>query len=155
VLKKAQEVVASGDVRAIVDFGIELDRTIKAESQELEEIKRVLREVGETTLADRRTEKTVQVEGHLGVVTVTYPADAPKLKAGVDLAASEAGIPEDVFKTLFRGGLPGQTTAARPRGSADDPRPHRRSEKHPTHRLAEVALYLGKNDAAYAQETMG
>lgn len=102
MLKKAQEVVASGDVRAIVDFGIELDRTIKAESQELEEIKRVLREVGETMLADRRTEKTVQVEGHLGVVTVTYPADTPKLKAGVDLAASEAGIPEDVFKTLFR-----------------------------------------------------
>jgi hypothetical protein len=102
MLKTAQEVVASGDARAIVDFGIELDRTIKAEALELEEIKRVLRQMGETELADRRTEKTVQLKGHLGVATVTFPADSPKLKPGVDLAASEAGIPEDVFRQLFR-----------------------------------------------------
>ncbi len=102
MLRTAAEVVASGDVPSIVDFGIELDRTIKGESQELDEIKRVLRQIGETELADRRTEKTVQLEGHLGVVTVTYPADFPKLKPGVDLLASEAGIPEDVFKLLFR-----------------------------------------------------
>jgi hypothetical protein len=102
MLRTAAEVVASGDVPSIVDFGIELDRTIKSESQELDEIKRVLRQIGETGLADRRTEKTVQLEGHLGVVTVTFPADSPKLRPGVDLLASEAGIPEDVFKLLFR-----------------------------------------------------
>ncbi len=102
MLRTAAEVVASGDVRAIVDFGIELDRTIRAESQELEEIKRVLRQMGESGQADRRTKKTVQLEGHLGTVTVTYPADMPKLKSGVDLAASEPGIPPDVFQTLFR-----------------------------------------------------
>lgn len=102
MLRTAQEVVSSGDVPAIVDFGIELDRQIKSESTELEEIKRVLRQVGETDLADRRTEKTVQIDGHLGAVTVTYPADTPKLKPGVDLVASEAGIPEHVFKLLFR-----------------------------------------------------
>lgn len=102
MLRTAQEVVASGDVPSIVDFGIELDRTIKRESQELDEIKRVLRQIGGTDLADRRTEKTVQLEGHLGNVTVTYPADTPRVKPGVDLLASEAGIPEDVFKLLFR-----------------------------------------------------
>lgn len=102
MLKTAQEVVASGDVPSIVDFGIELDRTIKADAQELDVIKRVLRQIGETNLADRRTEKTVQLEGHLGVVTVTFPADTPRVKPGVDLLASEAGIPEDVFKLLFR-----------------------------------------------------
>lgn len=102
MLKTAQEVVASGDVPSIVDFGIELDRTIKADAQELDAIKRVLRQIGETNLADRRTEKTVQLEGHLGVVTVTFPADTPRVKPGVDLLASEAGIPEDVFKLLFR-----------------------------------------------------
>lgn len=102
MLKTAQEVVTSGDVPSIVDFGIELDRTIKADSTELDVIKRVLRQIGESNLADRRTEKTVQLEGHLGVVTVTYPADTPRVKSGVDLLASEAGIPEDVFKLLFR-----------------------------------------------------
>lgn len=102
MLRTAAEVVASGDVPTIVDFGIELDRSIKAEAQELEEVKKALRRIGETRLADRRTEKSVQLEGHLGIVTVTFPADAPKLKPGVDLAASEAGIPEDVFRLLFR-----------------------------------------------------
>ncbi len=102
MLRTAQEVVASGDVPAIVDFGIELDRTLKADGAQLEEIKRVLRQIGETSLADRRTEQTVQVQGNLGAVTVTYPADSPKLKAGVDIVASEAGIPEQAFKLLFR-----------------------------------------------------
>jgi hypothetical protein len=102
MLKTAQEVISSGNVPAIVDFGIELDRTIKAETQELEEIKKFIREIGGTSLADRRTEKTVQIDGNLGPVTVTYPADAPKLKPGVDLLASEQGIPEDVWKLLFR-----------------------------------------------------
>jgi hypothetical protein len=102
VLKTAQEVIASGDVPAIVDYGIALDRQIKKDSRGLEEIKRVLREIGGTSVADRLTAKTVQVRGHMGEVTITYPADGPKLKPGVDLLASEAGIPEDVFQALFR-----------------------------------------------------
>lgn len=102
MLRTAAEVVASGDVVSIVDFGIELDRTLKAEKQELERVKRYLRQIGETGVGGRRTEKSVEIEGHLGVVTVTYPADVPRLKKGVDLVASEAGIPGEVFRLLFR-----------------------------------------------------
>jgi hypothetical protein len=89
-------------VLAIVDYGIELDRQLRAGGQQLEEIKRFLRKVGETSLADRRTEKTVQIDGNIGVVAVTYPANGPRLRAGVDLLASEEGIPDYVFKRLFR-----------------------------------------------------
>ena len=102
MLRKAQEVIASGDVPAIVDYGIELDRTIKAENTQLEEVKEALRGVGETSLADRQTEKTVQIRGNLGKVTITYPADHPKLRSGVDILASEAGIPPKVFDLLFK-----------------------------------------------------
>lgn len=101
MLKKAQEVIASGNVRTVVDFGIELDREIKDERKELEVIKDFLRKIGETSLADRRTEKTVDVHGNLGSVSITYPADRPKVKSNVDILAAEPGIPEAVFKVLF------------------------------------------------------
>jgi hypothetical protein len=101
MLRRAQEVISSGSVPAVVDFGIELERVQRATTQELEEVKRFLRQIGETDAADRRTEKTVQIEGNLGVVTVTFPAEVLKIKAGVDLLACEEGIPEHVFKMLF------------------------------------------------------
>jgi hypothetical protein len=102
MLKTAQEVMASGDVPTIVDYGIELDRSIKAQSVELEEIKRALRQLGETGIIDRRNEKSVRLEGHLGSVMVTFPSASPRVRSGVDLLASEAGIPGDVFRLLFR-----------------------------------------------------
>jgi hypothetical protein len=102
MLKRAREVISSGSVHAIVDFGVELDRKIKLEVSELEEIKKFLRSLGETSLEDRRSEKSVQIEGNLGVAIVTYPKSTPKLKPGVDLLASEEGIPPDVFRVLFR-----------------------------------------------------
>jgi hypothetical protein len=101
MLKKAQEVIASGDVPAVVDFGIELDRTTKADTAQLNEIKEFLRGFGATEAADRKTEKTVEILGNLGTVSITYPAQSPKLRSGVDLVASEAGIPKHVFELLF------------------------------------------------------
>lgn len=108
MLKTAQEVVASGDVPSIVDFGIELERTMREELVQLEEIKEVLRQLGKRQLGDRRTAaerliaKTVQLSGNLGDVSVTYPGESPKLKPGVDIAASEAGLPSGVFELLFK-----------------------------------------------------
>ncbi len=101
MLKRAREVIASGKVADVVDFGIELDRVLRSTNEELEEVKRFLRQAGEKGLADRLTEKTVRLEGKLGAVTVTFPADSPKLKPGVDLLACEEGIPEDTFNLLF------------------------------------------------------
>lgn len=99
--KTAREVIASGDVRSVIDFGIELDRRIKSQARDLEEVKEYLRTLGLSSVADRRTEHSVQLEGSLGLVQVTYPADTPKVRKGVDLLASEVGVPEGAWKALF------------------------------------------------------
>lgn len=99
--KTAREVIASGDLRSVVDFGIELDRRIKSQSKELEEVKEYLRLLGRSSVADRQTERSVLLEGSLGAVQVTYPADTPKARKGVDLLACEVDVPEGVWRALF------------------------------------------------------
>lgn len=100
MLKSAKDVVASGVTASVVDFAIEADRTIKALTRELEVVKAALREKGLSEAA-LSGENSVEIEGTLGVAQIVMVRPTPKAKKGVDLLASEAGLPSEVFASLF------------------------------------------------------
>ncbi len=100
MLKTAAEVIATGDVRLIVDFGNELDRSIKASIRQLEEVKKYLRD--EAKRQGGKPTFPVFLQGNLGGVSVSFPPLEPRAKKGVDLLAAEAGIPPEVYSALFR-----------------------------------------------------
>jgi len=100
MLKSAKDVVASGETASVVDFAIEADRTIKQLTKELEVVKAALRAKGIAEAA-LTGENSVEIEGNLGKAQIVMVRPAPKAKKGVDLLASEAGLPSEVFASLF------------------------------------------------------
>jgi hypothetical protein len=101
MLKNASEVIASGDLKQVVDFAIETDRTVKASLKELDAAKVYLREEA-TKVAAKTGDSKADLEGNLGVAQVVFPRPCPKVLKGVDLLAAEPGLPPEVFHTLFR-----------------------------------------------------
>ena len=98
MLKRAREVIASGDERAIVDFAIEANRTISRATSELEEAKTFLRRAAQGRAGGRAV---VEIEGNLGVATVSFSRSEPKTKKGRDLKDVEVNLTAEVFAGLF------------------------------------------------------
>lgn len=99
MLKKASEIIALGDDRAVVDFAIEANRELSTIGGELEKAKGHLRKValGRTTEgADQ-----VEIEGGLGVATVVLGGSNVKPRKGQDLRDIEANLSEETFRRLF------------------------------------------------------
>jgi hypothetical protein len=65
MLKSAQEVIASGNDRFVVDYAIEVNRQITAFSKELSTVKKHLRKLGLSRVVAGK--RSVAVEGNLGV----------------------------------------------------------------------------------------
>jgi hypothetical protein len=99
MLKKASEVIASGDLKQVVDFAIETYRTIDGSCEELEVCKGFLREEARKVSGPKSS--CVLLEGNLGAAQVVFPKPLPRVRRGVDLLASEEGLPPGVFRTLF------------------------------------------------------
>jgi len=100
MLKSAKDVVASGNLASMVDFAIESNRTVTSLSSELSEVKNALREIG-ATRAKSEGLNSFEIEGHLGRAQVVLVKPAPRVRKGVDLLASEAGVPPELYATLF------------------------------------------------------
>ena len=100
MLKSAKDVVASGNVGEVVDFAIEANRTIAALTKELEECKVALRASG-VAQAALSGENAIELDGLLGKAQIVMVKATPKVKKGVSLLASEAGLPADIFAALF------------------------------------------------------
>jgi len=100
MLKTAKDVVASGDVSSVVDFAIEANRTISGLTKELEIVKAALRAKG-VELAALSGENAVEFHGYLGAAQIVMVRPSFKVRKGVDLLASEAGLPPEVFNALF------------------------------------------------------
>lgn len=98
--KTAKEVVASGSVRSMVDYAIEVNRQIVASTKELEEMKVALREKGQE-VSNLLGKNQVEIEGNLGVAQITFVKSQVKPKKGVDLLAAEGNLPPEVFNLLF------------------------------------------------------
>jgi hypothetical protein len=98
MLKRAQEVIASGDEKQVVDYAIEANRQVTSASAELDKAKAFLR-----SAALRRAEGafSVELEGHLGVATVSFARSEVKIRKNRDLRDLEVNLPAEVFSALF------------------------------------------------------
>lgn len=100
MLKTAQEVIASGDERAVVDYAVEVNRSISRSQVELDEAKAFLRRLAEARRQDQGD--SVEIDGNLGAATVEFQARPEvKLKKGRDLRDIEANLSEETFRRLF------------------------------------------------------
>lgn len=99
-MKTAKEIVSEGCVSVAVDAAIETNRTITAASKELETLKTYLRAEA-TKVAAVQGGTNAELTGSLGVAQVVFPKATPKTKKGVNLLASEASLPPEVFAALF------------------------------------------------------
>lgn len=99
MLRRAREVISSGDERSVVDYAIEANRTVVQANTELEEAKGFLRKVA---LGRRAGEAlSVELEGNLGVATVNFSRSDPKTRKGKDLKDIEVNLAPEVFAKLF------------------------------------------------------
>lgn len=99
MLKTAQEVIASGDERTIVDYAIEVNRSINRSQAELEEAKAHLRK-----LAAERDDGSlsVEIDGNFGVATVKFQTSPEvKVRKGKNLRDVELNLSVKVFSRLF------------------------------------------------------
>ena len=98
--KTAKEVIAAGDVRAAVDFAIELHRRIAAQGKELDEAKRYLREIAKEEVGASGVRST-EIIGNLGVASVVFERDSIKARREMNLADIEENLSEETFARLF------------------------------------------------------
>lgn len=97
--KTASEVIASGDVRAVVDFAIELHRRIASQGKELDELKRHLREIARDEVEEGA--RSSEIAGHLGVASVVFERDCVKPRKDLNLADIEENLTQETFARLF------------------------------------------------------
>ncbi len=100
MLKRASEVIASGDESSIVDYAIEVNRQIVATTAELEQVKSHLRSLA-LDRTSSLTSGSVELDGCLGAAKVTFTADTVKPKKGRDLKDLEANLSREAFMRLF------------------------------------------------------
>jgi len=98
MLKRAREVIASGDVRQVVDYAIEANRQASQASAELNEAKAFLRT---SALGQADGFDIVELEGNLGVATVSFSRAEAKPRKGWDLKDIEVNLRPEVFSALF------------------------------------------------------
>lgn len=104
--------IAEGDLKAVVDYAIDLNREKAWLDKELEETKVYLR-------AEARNRAggsfAVDLEGNLGTATVTFPGVSMKVRKGRDLQDLEVNVEPVVFSEFFT-----RTVVVVPSMPADD-----------------------------------
>lgn len=98
-MRRARDVIASGDSQAVVEFAVELGRRIHLLTGDLDAVKGWLR----ADARSRRSEESTQVEffGRNGSVTVVFTSDVAKTKPGMSLRDAEVNLPPETFAKLF------------------------------------------------------
>ncbi len=97
--KRASEVIAQGDLGAIVDYVIGLNRKKVRIDQDLDVAKAYLRDRAREKRGGKRE---VELTGLSGEITVTFQDLAFKVKKGADLSELKVNLPETVFAKLFK-----------------------------------------------------
>lgn len=110
--KSAAEIIAEGDLGAVVDLAIELNRQAVEAGKELDELKVYLRGVAK---AKQLGAAEVELEGLSGTISVTFSGLQLKPKKGADLKDLEVNIGPAAFAKLFL-----RTIEIKPAMSADD-----------------------------------
>lgn len=100
MLKTASEIIAQGEIKAVVDFAIEVNRELTAGNRELSQAKGHLREEAKGHLREEEI-TSVDIEGNLGTATVVFDGEVPKIRRGQDLKGIEPNLSEETFAKLF------------------------------------------------------
>lgn len=101
MLKSAKDVLASGDVGAIVDFAIEANRTVAATTKELGSVKSHLRGLAESARRESPETTSVKFEGHLGVAQVVLGKPGFRVRKGMNVTDLRKVLPAEVYDQLF------------------------------------------------------
>ena len=101
IRKTAREVVASGDVKAVIDYAVATDRSIKAETKELEVVKEFLRDEAMDIVAHTGSRSAV-LHGNTGSATVVFPEAKAEPRKGVNLLSVAEVIDPILFTRFFR-----------------------------------------------------
>lgn len=101
MLKSAQDVLASGDVRAIVDFAIEANRTVVSTTAELRVVKLHLRALAEAEKRGNPRLTNVKFEGLTGVAQVVLGKPVPHGRKGMNLRDLRKVLSEELYASLF------------------------------------------------------
>lgn len=100
MLKKAQALIAAGDLEAILDYGSELNEEIKAALIELTHLKSAARD--EAIKRNKAGEATpVKLPHTYGKTSVSIPGKVWKAKKGKNPLDLEDELPEEIFDALF------------------------------------------------------
>jgi hypothetical protein len=98
VKKKASDVIAKGDLSAVVDYAIDLNREKVWIDQQLEEAKVFLRAEARKRAAGSFA---VELEGKLGTATIAFPGLKLAVKKGKDLRDIEVNLEDVIFAEMF------------------------------------------------------
>jgi len=143
MLKRAEEVIASGDERAAIDFAISMNRRVVQGKRELDRIKTYLRKVamrGTMKVGQPSPQEGVTLEGNIGSVFVQFPPDEARPRRGSDLRDVEVNVSRQTFYLLFT-----KTTVVRPaRDFVDQISTVDPSERAVVDRFVEVTSPTGK-----------
>jgi hypothetical protein len=101
MLKSAKDVLASGDVGAIVDFAIEANRSVAATTEELRSVKAHLRGLAEAQKREAPETTSVKFEGHLGVAQIVLGKPGFRVRRGMNLTDLRKVLPAEVYDSLF------------------------------------------------------
>lgn len=110
--KRVGDLIAEGDLGAVVDLTIDLNRQSFETERELNEAKVYLRDVAKAT---QRGAAEVEIDGLSGTISVTFPGLILKVRKGADLKDLEVNIGPEAFSKLFF-----RTIEVKPALTADD-----------------------------------
>ena len=102
MLRSAKDILASGDVGAVVDLAIEVNRTAQTSTKDLSSVKDWLR----VRAKDRKKKDPelthVSFEGQLGVIQVVIPSKPfVRVKKGMDPRGLKKVLTSEEYESLF------------------------------------------------------
>lgn len=100
MLKRAEDVIASGDERAAVDFAISLNRQVAQGKRELDRVKGHLRKVARGR-ALKVGEDGHTLEGNIGSVFIQFPPPEVRVRKGQDLRDLDVNVSRQTMYLLF------------------------------------------------------
>lgn len=104
MLKRAEDVIASGDERAAIDFAISMNRQVAQSKRELDRIKVHLREVAHLRtlkVGDPSPQEGVTLEGNIGSVFIQFPPKEARVRRGQDLRDIGVNVSRQTMLLLF------------------------------------------------------
>lgn len=118
MLRRAEEVITSGDERAAVDFAISMNRQVAQGKRELDRIKAHLRKMARRETLTEGSPATapygplsdgVTLDGNIGTAYVQFPPKEARVRRGQDLRDIEVNLTRQAFYLLFM-----KTTVVKP-----------------------------------------